>query len=243
MHIQLTRADGASPIDLQSFNGPAASLGNYSYLSDSVNGDPAGLKKSTVYNVWIDMAVGPVIVNTNSTPPQTNQTVYSVYIATNGAPSRAELFTNFTSDADYINFDPTAGIPGTNYDRIFITHDGTYFGTNNVLLDDFYISTNGFNSTVPVAASTFNPSSPITIALLGGGTNLLYTPGSPPSVTLTWKDTGCGPYTVLRKLSLTDPGWTTVQSAIANSGGPTTSYTDLSLTAADTNAFYRITSP
>ncbi|PYI81944.1 MAG: hypothetical protein DME26_18950 [Verrucomicrobia bacterium] len=234
--LQLTRLGGLDPIDLQAFSGAGASQGTYSYLGDPQNGSPAGLQKATVYNVWIDTAVGPVLVDTNSAPPQTNGTLYSIYISTNGG-ARIGLVTNFTSDLDYINFNPTVGIPGTNFDRLVLTYDTTFDGTGNnvVLVDDIYLSTSGFNSTLPVAVLTFNPAAPIVVTILGD-TNLVYDAGA-SSFTLNWVDTGCGPYTVKKSASLSPANWVDVASGLT-----ATTYTD-SIAPGDTNVFYRITSP
>jgi hypothetical protein len=236
MAVELSRAAGTDPVDLLAYNRPGGGGGTYSFVTDPVNGNPAGIQKGTVYNVWIDMYAGPVIVDTNSTPPQTNASFYSVWIATNGAPNRIGLFTNFTATSDYINFDPTAGIPGTNYDRLVLNHDTSYTGTNNVLVDDFYISTNGFLSTVPVAASTFNPATPIVISILGG-TNLVYDTNA-QTFTLNWLDTGCGPYTVwsTNALGAATTNWTPIAIGLTV---PT--YSDPIVPGG--RAFYRITTP
>ena len=129
------------------------------------------------------------------------------------------------------------GIPGTNYDRLVLTHDTTFDGTGNnvVLVDDIYLSTSGFNSTLPVAVSTFNPAAPIVVTILGG-TNLVYDAGA-SSFTLNWVDTGCGPYTVKKSASLSPANWVDVASGLT-----ATTYTD-SIAPGDTNVFYRITSP
>src|SRR5262249_40412130 len=117
-----------------------------------------------------------------------------------------------------------------------LNHDQTYTGTNNVLVDDFYISTNGFLSTVPVAVSTFNPATPSVIAILGG-TNLVYDVNA-GTLTLNWVDTQCGPYTVWSTniLGAATTNWTPVATGL---GAQT--YTDNINPGG--NAFYRVTSP
>jgi hypothetical protein len=195
------------------------------------------LKKSTVYNVWIDAAPGPVIVDTNMTPAQSNASIYSIYIATNNGP-RVLIVSNFVSPLDYIGFSGTVGIPGTNYDRFILTHGGTAFtGNNIVLVDDLYISTNGFNSSVPVPVSTFNAPTPIVIAFLSG-TNLLYD-GASSIFSFNWTDTGCGPYSIQRTLAL--GGGTNDWQTIAT-GLTVQNFQDF-FSIDQTNAFYRITSP
>jgi hypothetical protein len=72
---------------------------------------------------------------------------------------------------------------------------------------------------------------------------LLSDPGNAnnPSFTMTWNSITNHTYTVQRKLSLTEPTWTTLTSGLS-SGGNSTSYSDDTLGSGST-AFYRIASP
>jgi len=96
-----------------------------------------------------------------------------------------------------------------------------------IVLDDFYLSTNGYDHTIP---RLFQIAS-----IARGSTN----------ATINWYSLGSlfqtNTYSVQRKFNLTDTFWTTLTNGLP-SGGDFTSYTDNTLGSSPT-AFYRMTWP
>lgn len=243
--VIITRASATDPVDFQARNGVGNALGGGSFLTT----DPAGIQRDQIYNVWMDIQNNPI-----SFVPDggggTNQfgDIFSVYLQRVGEASRTLVFSNFYSDRDYINPDVGLGPPGPNLTTLFVTVANTFDGTNIVMLDDFYLTTNGFDSGLPIAPAAYPDTQPDSLRILVS--DPVYLRSDPnnannPSFTLTWSETGCGTgagsYSVLRKDSLSAASWTTVASGLP-SGGATTSYTDTS-PPAGASAFYRITSP
>jgi hypothetical protein len=135
--------------------------------------------------------------------------------------------------------DPTFGAPGINLTHLFFSAMGANQGANVLLFDDFYVSTGGFNSTIPVAASTFvkvepPPGPPAEIKIqsftLNAGTK---------SFTFAWSSKAGATYSVLKKSSLGDP-WQTVATGYPTGGatGDSTSFNDSN--ASESAAFYQI---
>ncbi|MCU0788218.1 MAG: hypothetical protein MUC91_08520 [Verrucomicrobia bacterium] len=103
------------------------------------------LEVGSVYNVWID--VTNVFIGDRVFPD--NYDVFSVYLQKEGDAARTALFTNFTSDRDLLSDDPlTGGLPTDPLTRIFLCGNRTDY---SALFDDFYLSTSGYNATVPRA--------------------------------------------------------------------------------------------
>ena len=159
--------------------------------------------------------------------------VYSVHIQKEGDAARTTLFQSYVADRDAVNIDPTFGAPGTNLTHLFFAAIGANQGTNNVRFDDFYLSSNGFNSTTPVPASSFQQVTTIQIG------PFVYNPVA-ASFTLSWTSTVGATYNVLKKTSLSDPAWTTLATGYPAGGatGTSTSFTDSG--ASQSAAFYLI---
>ncbi len=84
------------------------------------------------------------------------------------------------------------------------------------------------------------------VALANFRVNNIVRDSAAHTTTLTWNSIAPDSslsfpvYSVQKKLSLTDPNWLTIASNLFSAGN-TTSFTDI--TATDSSAFYRITSP
>ncbi len=211
----------------------------YDYLTAG-NGSPNGLVTNVNYYCWLDVSNDNTHAVINGSVTNTVQEpVFSLWIQKQGDPSRTLLFSGFHGNRDYSQ----NGVNNDNMtpylNKVFASMGtesiqggdlgGAFFATNNmVLLDDFYLSANGYNATIP---RLFNLTS---IAQAANG-----------NVTIKWESLGSlfqtNTYTIQRKINLTDATWTTVQAGIV-SGGDSTSYTDTTV-GGNTHAFYRITWP
>jgi len=99
-----------------------------------------------------------------------------------------------------------------------IRGERTIQGTNNVVLDDFFISKGNFLGTVPVPALSFVPVQQIQII------GQQYVPAS-STFQITWTSQTGSTYTVQRKTDLSAANWTEVATGVA-APGATTTFTD-----------------
>jgi hypothetical protein len=240
---------GLVPYDLEAFNytnGAASGTADgyaahYSYLTDAVNGNPAGLMTNVNYYCWLDVSndnthgvVNGTITNTFQEPR------FSMWIQKQGDSSRTLLFSNFLGNRDYsqngINNDNMSPylnkvFASVGTEAIQNGDNGAFFGTNtvnSVLIDDFYLSANGYNGTIP---RLFNLTG---ISQAANG-----------NVSIKWESLGslfqANTYSVQRKINIADATWTTLTNGLP-SGGDFTTYTDTTVSP-NTHAFYRITWP
>ena len=201
--IRLERTGGSATILARNgVNGPLMAAGN-------------PLEVGKVYNVWMDVENRPFDVVGGV---QMGGDHYSVYLAEEGAATRTTLFDDFVADRDAVNIDPVQGAPGTNLIYISLAALDASQGVNQVLFDDFYISSTGtFISTVPVPAGPFRPL--IRIA------NFVFDPNF--GLSFTWNTLVGKNYTVNRKFSLAD-SWEPLMVGIPA--------TDITLTFVDPDA-------
>jgi hypothetical protein len=238
---------GLVPYDLEAFNWTNGAAGGtsdgyaagYDYLTDTVNGNANGLMTNVNYYCWLDVSNDNTHAVVNGTITNTVQEArFALWIQAQGASSRTLLFSNFYGNRDYSQNGLNNDNMSPYLNKVFASvgteafqsgDNGAFFATNNmVLLDDFYMSTNGYNGTIP---RLFNLTS---IAKAAGG-----------NVTIKWESLGSlfqtNTYSVQRKLNINDPSWTTLTNGLP-SGGDFTSFTDSTIGSAN-NAFYRITWP
>jgi hypothetical protein len=238
---------GLVPFDLEAANYTNSATGNgyaqgYDYLTDAVNGNPSGLMTNVNYYCWLDVSNDNThAVTDGSTYTNTVQEArFALWIQAQGASSRTLLFSNFYGNRDYsqngINNDNMSPylnkvFASVGTEAIQNGDNGAFFGTNNVntvLLDDFYLSVNGYNGTIP---RLFNLTA---ISQAANG-----------NVTIKWESLGSlfqtNTYSVLRKININAALWTTLTNGLP-SGGDFTSFTD-STVSPNTHAFYRITWP
>jgi hypothetical protein len=218
-YVRLERLEG-STTDLLVHNGVGAV---YDSVADAI-------QLGNVYRVWIDVENRPFDVQSGV---QNGGDVYSVHLQKEGDVTRTTLFQNYVADRDAVNIDPALGAPGTNLTHLFFAAIGANQGTNNVRFDDFYLSSNGFNSTTPVPASSFEQVTTIQIGPIAYN-------GAAASVTLSWTSTVGATYNVLKKTSLNDRSWTTIATGYPAGGatGTSTSFTDTNVS--QSAAFYLI---
>jgi hypothetical protein len=269
-----------SPQDFQGGNGPnvtfkrsnggivdMASPNGVNNYNEGLTAQPysaivtnTGLQTATVYDVWMDVQVNPWTFPTNS-DGTTNQLgdIYSVYIkpdSSAGAPF--EVFSNYYSDVDYIN-SATAGAgwgqASTNLVNLFLSVVGgniSTAGTNNIVIDDLYMSQSGFLHTVPIPASYFPP--PYQLAVNQGQSFYLASDpnnNNKPDFTLAWNSSLANypniTYSVKRSTNLASKAATVVLTNGYPSGGasgaPAVITTFLDTSPPPTAAYYWVTSP
>ncbi|MCI0744505.1 MAG: LamG domain-containing protein [Verrucomicrobia subdivision 3 bacterium] len=203
-YIRIDRTAGAAMASISARNGVGAA---YSLAPDAI-------EAGKVYNVWIDAENRPFDV---AGGVQMGGDRYSVHLAQEGGP-RTTLFSDFTADRDAVNIDPALGTPGTNLIYIFFSALDANQGTNKLLFDDFYVSSSGFNSTVPSPARSFRV--PIRM------TNLAF--DALAGFSFSWNAIAGKTYTINRKVALNDP-WFPLEIDYPAGGavGDTATYTDL----------------
>ena len=259
--VLFTRSGGGI-VDAQAPNGVSTfneGLNSAAYSQVVTN---TGLLPAAVYDVWMDVQVNPWSFPTNA-DGTTNQLgdIFSVYIKADGvAGPPIEVWTNQYSDRDDINpVAATGGLPRTNLSEVFFAvaqggePNGNYtLGTNTIVLDDLYISKNGYNHTVPITASYFPPPyqlsvNPAQSFYLKSDTNN----NNLPDFTLTWNSSEANypniTYSVKRSTNLANVHATTVLASGILSGGSSgaaallTSFLDTN--PPPTGAYYWVTSP
>jgi hypothetical protein len=233
---------GLTPFDLTAadYDGDTSSYNTgYDYLTDTVNGNANGLMTNVNYYCWLDVSndnthgvVNGGVTNTVQEP------LFSLWLQKQGDTTRTLLFSGFHGDRNYANDGQNSDNMSPYLNKVFMSvaseafqngDNGAFFATNNmVLLDDFYLSANGYNGTIP---RLFNLTS---IAQAANG-----------NVTINWESLGSlfqtNTYSVQRKLNINDPAWTTLTNGLP-SGGDFTSFTDTTVSG-NTHAYYRISWP
>ena len=99
---------------------------------------PVPLQPGTVYNVWLDITNAPLADHASDT--------FSVYIQKDGEAGRTLLFQDYTSDRDLDYVDAVLGGVSPLLDKLVIMGNSA---TYSAVFDDFYLSTSGYNATVP----------------------------------------------------------------------------------------------
>jgi hypothetical protein len=110
------------------------------YSDPNLTVGPYPLQSGAVYNIWIDI--------TNASLAAYESDIFSVYIQKDGDANRTLIFQNYFSDRDPIYSDAVLGAAGPTLDKLVVLgNNGT--AANNAYFDDFYLSTSGYNATVP----------------------------------------------------------------------------------------------
>ncbi|MCP5522209.1 MAG: immunoglobulin domain-containing protein [Verrucomicrobiales bacterium] len=170
--------------------GPAISASNVSgdWVIGAVNGiggtvayDPTPLTADTLYSVWIDITNVPI-------DDLVYNDVYSVYIQKDGDAGRTLLFSGYLSDRDKTYVDAVLPLMSPVLDKLFVSSNSS---TESGWFDDFYLSTNGVNATVPRAAGYTGapPEVVMGIALVDGQVTISFEAGtleSAPAVDGPW---------------------------------------------------------
>lgn len=142
---------------------------------------PEPLEPGVVYNVWINI--------TNADENLGMFDTFWVYIQKEGAAERTLLFSEYLSDRDPYYVDAVLGGMGPVMDKLIVLGNSA---TYSAIFDDFYLSTGGWNDTVP-KAYVFAPSEPATISVqrVGSRVELRWNRGvlqQAPAVTGPWTD-------------------------------------------------------
>jgi hypothetical protein len=183
---------------------------------------PGSLDLGTVYGVWIDFQNNPI---------ETGDT-FSVHIQEDGAPDRTTLFQDFIADRNPAsNLQPMPALSKI----LMAVPVGDGFAPDTVWVDDIYLSSGGFNGTVPVPASSFEDTT-------GGGAaadirivSVEYDAG----FSLEWTSPVGATFEVLKNDTL-DQDWAPVATGYPAGGstGDTTSYSDSDASLG--SAFYQV---
>jgi hypothetical protein len=235
IHVSRYDPTGYTPVpfDLEADNYNGSVVNSYSYIADTTNGSTSGLQMNVNYMAWLD--VSNISAEEGYTHVVTNGAVYGLWLQAQGQAAPVQLFSGYSGDRLWIhqsNDNPEAFL-----NKIFVSVGtesftngdyGAFFETNNmIVLDDFYLSTNGYDHTIPRL---------LAIQSVTRGFNY---------ATVSWYSLGSlfqiNTYTVQRTLSLNPASWTTLTNGLP-SGGDFTSYTDTTVGNAPM-AYYRITWP
>ena len=119
-----------------------------------------------IYNIWVDITNAPLADFASDT--------FSVYVQKEGGAPRALLFQDYVSDRDLFLVDPVLGSITPNLDKLIVLGNGA---TVSCIFDDFYLSTSGYNSTVPKPSSMVIPPGPLSIAWSGSQLQISWTRG------------------------------------------------------------------
>jgi hypothetical protein len=213
------------PIDLQANNG-VGPMTTYSYVADSAhNPGGGGLEPGKVYDVWMDIENRPFDIVAGV---QNGGDRYSLHMQKQGDPTRTTLFQGFLSDRDGVTDGGVLGQAIEPLTQVFIALNVLNLnqGTNKVRLDDFFLSRNGINDTVPVPAGAFLP--PLRI------TRLVHSPID--GARIYWNAVPGRSYTINKKVTFDEP-WSSVPFGVATEEMP--SYQDLDGAFFDTG-FYEV---
>lgn len=218
------------------YDGSTSTVTNsFDYLTAGT-GDPNGLLTNVTYYCWLDVSNNNTsqLISGGTTNTQ-NEPLYSLWIQKQGDPGRTQLFSGFHGDRNWSTAGQNSDNPSPYLDKVFVSvgtenilnsEYGSFFATNDmILVDDFYLSANGYNATVP---RLFNITSVVR---------------NPANAIVTWESLGSmlqiNTYSVQRTFSLNPASWTTLTNGLP-SGGDFTSFTDSNV---GQKAFYRITWP
>jgi hypothetical protein len=136
------------------------------------------LASASVYNIWVDITNAPLADVAND--------MFTVYIQKEGGGPRTVLFQDFTSDRDLFAVDPVLGGIAPNLDKLVLMGNSA---TVSCVFDDFYLSTSGYNGTVPKASSFVIQPGPLAIGLSGNQLQISWLNG-----TLQSSTNAAGPY-------------------------------------------------
>jgi hypothetical protein len=149
--------------------------------SNPIDWPGPALESGAVYNVWVDI--------TNAPMADLASDYFTVSIQKEGAATRTVIFQDYISDRDPTYVDSVLGGMLPTLDKLVIIDNS---GTYSAFFDDFYISTGGYNATIPRPyGSTSLPPGPIAIRSLAGEVEITWTHGTlqqAASITGTWSD-------------------------------------------------------
>jgi hypothetical protein len=230
LHIGLTEKALRFIGDFASDVGPYIRLENFSGIMEIQARNGVGssfspefpfLDFGAVYNFWLDIE--------NKSIEEGD--LYSLYVQKAGG-ARTLVFSGYQSDRNPQG-SPELGQPLPELKSLLVAAIGDNQPMDNIWLDDFYLSRGGFESSVPVPASSFvKMDIPEEISISAFSYNQANN-----SFNLTWNSSPGMSYNILKKTNVTGV-WTPLASGHP-SGGAATSYTDAN--ASEPAAFYQVT--
>lgn len=135
-------------------------------------------ESATVYNLWVDI--------TNAPMAEFAYDIFSVYVQAEGGGARTLLFQDYASDRDFFIVDPVLGGMLPNLDKLVVMGNSA---TVSAVLDDFYLSTGGYNTTVPKPSAFVIAPGPLSIGWSGNQIQIAW-----PDGTLQSSTNAAGPY-------------------------------------------------
>jgi hypothetical protein len=139
-----------------------------------------GLEDGAVYTIWVDITQAP------AGDPLYMNDMFSVYIQKEGGGPRTVLFQDYISDRDLFAIDPVLGGISPNLDKLVVMGNSA---TVSALFDDFYLSTGGYNATVPKPYTIVSQPGPLSVSRVGNQIQIIWTTG-----TLQSSENVTGPY-------------------------------------------------
>jgi hypothetical protein len=130
------------------------------------------LESGGVYNVWMDI--------TNAPMGELAYDTFTVYIQKEGGSPRTVLFQDYSSDRDFFAIDPVLGGMTPVLDKLVVMGNSA---TLSAVFDDFYLSTSGYNATVPKAYNFGLQPGPLSIGYSGIQLQITWTNGTLQSST------------------------------------------------------------
>jgi hypothetical protein len=141
------------------------------------------LNTGVVYNVWIDITNAPIVDAAND--------IFTVFLQKEGETTRTVMFQDYNSDRDLYFVDPVLGGILPNLDKLVLLGNNA---THSAIFDDFYLSSGGYNATVPRPygfTGTVGPLPPLRIQWSGAQVEILWTTGTlqeASTIDGTWSD-------------------------------------------------------
>ena len=137
------------------------------------------------YDVWIDVTNAPM---NDAVAGFVNDT-FSVFLQAEGEAARTNAFLNYASDRDPNFVDVILGGMQANLDKLVVAGNSA---SDSGMYDDFYLSTGGYNTTLPRQYGyTGAPLPALKISLTGGSVLVQWTAGilqSAPALSGPWSD-------------------------------------------------------
>lgn len=130
------------------------------------------LESGGVYNVWMDI--------TNAPMGESASDIFTVHIQKEGGAPRTVLFQDFSSDRDFFAIDPVLGGMTPVLDKLVVMGNSA---TLSATFYDFYLSSPGYNATVPKAYRFALPPGPVSVGWSGNQLQFTWTNGTLQSST------------------------------------------------------------
>ena len=155
--------------------------------SNPIDYPAPALESGVVYNIWMDITNAPM------GDPHYASDQFTVYVQKEGGAPRTVLFQDYLSDRDLYFVDVVLGGMLPALDKLVVMGNS---GTLSATFDDFYLSTSGYNATVPKAYTVALPPGPLSIGWSGSQLEIRWTNGTLQQaefITGPWSDVSGNP--------------------------------------------------